>query len=439
VIARTNPDQVFAETLPELFGEKRRVITELRRNAERINRETLLSGLEHKEEDVSFLAFEELKRRGELTVALVTPHLKHPSGKVSELCYRYLIERGEEVDPHEAYLNIKDETYNLQFTRDSMFRIPPYADPKAVVLEIYRSLTAEELLKLVDWESSVGHIAYAALARYHFASVSARLRTDLTEEFQADEHRFLEVATTKWAEFYSKPEGSYFQYGLSMLSGRPRLNEEEYTPEASAKREAKSTKNRYIAAALSGIVANGSVADVEFGRKYLSSDNYDVRLEAVRIIERFGDENDVPALIDTAKTTEGILQETTTRAALNRTSDVRENARALMLTTKDVVIGITIGYLLNQRNLPRTALFLEPFLLEKSDVVRKKTVAFFVTKLSEEELTQLLLKYTGQATYYYDVVCWLDRVLYAPQPLKEVYRRKLEDEIIQEPFDEQRD
>lgn len=439
VIARANPDQVFVETLPELFADKRMVIAELRQNAERISSETLLSGVEHEEEDIRFLAFEELKRREELTVDLATSHLKDSSGKVSELCYRYLIEHDGKVDPLEAYLNIKDETYNLRFNRDSIFRTPPYASPKAVILEIYRSLSAEDLWKLVDWDSPVGHIAYATLAHYHFASVSARVRTDLNEEFRTEEQRFIEVATAKWAEFYSKPEGSSYKYALSMLSGRPRRIEEEYTPEASAKGEAESAKNKYIVAALSGIVVNGSAADVELGRKYLSSDNYDIRLEAVRIIERFGSENDMPALIDIAKTTEGILQEAAALAALKRTSDVLETARALILTTKEVVISIAIGYLLNERNSARVALFLEPFLLEKSDVVRKKTLAFFVTKLSEEDLTQLLLKYTGQATYYYNVVCWLDRVLYAPQPLKEAYRRKLEDEIIQDPYNELRD
>lgn len=435
VLARTTPDQVFAEPLPDLFSEKRKIIAELRRNAERINKDTLKKGVEHTDEDIRLLTLEELNRKGELTIDIATSRLKDSSGKVSELCHRYLIERGEKLDPLEVYLNIKDETYNLQFSYDSIFRTPPYADPEAVILEIYRGFSTEDLWKLVDWESPIGHVAYAALARYHFDEVSARIRADLSEDFKTYEERFLEIATAKWEEIYSKPEGSYLRninFGFSLLGRQQTRNEEEYTPEASAKREVVSAKNKYVTEALAGIVVNGTTSDAEFGRKYLLSDDYNTRLEAIRIIGKFGNENDVLALIDIVKTTEGILQEAATRAALGRTSDIRETARNLLLTSKEVVVSITIGYLLNERNLARTALFLEPFLLEKNDDIRKNIVAFFAIKLSEEELTQLLQRYTGQITYYYDVVCWLDRILYAPQPLKEMYRKRLENEIIQE-------
>ena len=39
----------------------------------------------------------------------------------------------------------------------------------------------------------------------------------------------------------------------------------------------------------------------------------------------------------------------------------------------------------------------------------------------------MLLEYPTRSTYYYDVVTWLDRLLYSPSPLKELFARELEE------------
>jgi hypothetical protein len=66
---------------------------------------------------------------------------------------------------------------------------------------------------------------------------------------------------------------------------------------------------------------------------------------------------------------------------------------------------------------------------DKWDTVRLRVLAYFIEKYSVEELERLLeryfQRYSNGETYYYDVVCWLDRVLYAPTRLKETYRHLL--------------
>jgi len=72
---------------------------------------------------------------------------------------------------------------------------------------------------------------------------------------------------------------------------------------------------------------------------------------------------------------------------------------------------------------------MERMLLENSDVVRRKSVGFFADSYEKDDLEKLLDRYITQPTYYYDVVCWLDRILYAPAQLKAMFIRQLAKEL----------
>jgi len=74
--------------------------------------------------------------------------------------------------------------------------------------------------------------------------------------------------------------------------------------------------------------------------------------------------------------------------------------------------------------------FLEPLLKDENDVVRRKVAAFFAMKFTAEELEALLGRYTSQLPYYFDVVCWLDRILYAPAQLRQFFTRRLNDDLL---------
>jgi hypothetical protein len=77
------------------------------------------------------------------------------------------------------------------------------------------------------------------------------------------------------------------------------------------------------------------------------------------------------------------------------------------------------------------ATFLEPFLYNDREKIRLKVVAYLSERGSHHELEELLRKYTMPPRYFFDVVCWLDRILYAPTRLREAYRTQLSREILQ--------
>ena len=437
ILARTSPAQVLTEPITQYLADKDKIISALNSNADKLSSESLLLTLRSSEADEDFRVFaiEELKRRGGLTSEIAVSLLEGSKGRVAEVCYRWLIDQGQKFPVEEIYLKVGDETFNREYSRDAKKNNREYVDSSAVILEMYKTSSAEELWSLVDWNSQFGYLAYKALALYHFDQVSGQLRKDLNEDFASYESNYLPAAIDKWKAWYeedaSRPLyrrrfgwGSLFN--LSLHSNEKR---EEQTPEASAQRESNGIKKKYLAAALAGIVQNGEAKDIHYGRKCLSIDEYDVRVEAAKVIEQFGDEDDNQALIDLAKKTEGVLQELAAKAALKHSSDMFDTAAALLPGAKDELAGIVVQYLLAHRESAATQDFLERMLLENSDVVRRKSVAFLAAANEEVDLEKLLHRYIAQPTYYYDVVCWLDRILYAPAQLKEMFIRQLETEL----------
>jgi len=182
---------------------------------------------------------------------------------------------------------------------------------------------------------------------------------------------------------------------------------------------------------LAGLAAHGDSFDLKFGRKYLSHDSYDVRLEATEIVERFGDQSDSQTLVQIAKSTEGILQEAAARAAMRLDPGPGNSASALLRTADKILISIVLQSFMSEDDTNEKNDFLEPFLTDEKEELRLSALAYLVKRYSEGDLENLLGRYTSQKPYYYDVVCWLDRILYAPSRLKEMYQRKLGEQIFE--------
>ena len=63
-----------------------------------------------------------------------------------------------------------------------------------------------------------------------------------------------------------------------------------------------------------------------------------------------------------------------------------------------------------------------PLLHHESDEIRKLAVFYFTRKLTNKKLEQLLDQYLSSSTYYYNVIHYLDRAIYAPRVLKSSFR-----------------
>jgi hypothetical protein len=293
------------------------------------------------------------------------------------------------------------------------------------------------LNRLAKWQENLGPLAYRALAVYHFTQEGHRIRADLEGGYKDDFSAFLEASKTEWAQrqpvFRGRSnDASSLRRGMLAQLFLPTLPErgEVISVDELAKEDAENKRNEFVTAALAGLASNGESTDVQFARHYTSTESYDLRLEAVKVITRFGNSSDIPTLLDIAKHSEGMLQEVAARGAMRLNPEPGVAARELLLTGDAILIGIVVQSLLATNAGKTSAEFLESFLDNDKAELRTGVLAYFGEKSSEEELSGLLERYTSRQVYYYDVVCWLDRMLYAPPKLRDVYTKTLKRQLF---------
>lgn len=397
IIARNDPNHAIRELIEIQKTVPAEILAELKKQATCIDKDLLTNMLRYPDADIHILAINELAQRGELSKELALKLLKDPSLEVKKVCYMELIKQGTELDPDEVRKALEEpppgERYGL--LQAFSYRL---VDPDEVILALYRTFTYDRLLSQADYFSVDGSIAYKALVLDHFPKISEQTRSDLSDSFETVKQRSIEKYRAK--------------YGNITI---PTLKEELD----------KFIRRNFMSAALSGLAIHGEPSDIQIGRRYLLESDNRVRLEAVRIVERFGDASDVGILIDIAKDSYGKLKELAAFAAIKLAPGVSGAACTLLETEDQILVGLAVKSLLEEDSAEVLQL-LEPLLVSKNDITRPKVLVYFVKKCPEEELKQLLSRYIKRPNYYYNIICWLDRVLYAPPPLKQMYMQELE-------------
>lgn len=95
------------------------------------------------------------------------------------------------------------------------------------------------------------------------------------------------------------------------------------------------------------------------------------------------------------------------------------------------VVRLSLKWLLGQEHDPYVDKVKE-LLYRKTDQIRLCALSYLVYVLECSALEELLDEYpNAQRYYYYNVICWLDRVLYAPRGLREEYVRQIKEKICE--------
>jgi hypothetical protein len=330
---------------------------------------------------------------------------------------------------------LPDYYLSRRLNRSIIFKPSPLFDKEGILLALFKRYDFEQLMGLAGWDTLGGVDAYRALALDRFAEFADRLRSDLRDEFAAVAQEYyqqqLAVLTmdsereTATRPYDFTPSFSGLFSGGFFATQRSNQQKQQITPESSAQWQVDYQKTEYVTAALAGLARNGEQSDVEFGRRYIYHDEYDLRLEAVRIVSRFGTEADAADLVRIAKGTEGELKEIAARAALRVSEFTSDLVKDLIETGEDAITSVVVIELTGHEDKARMAALLEPYLYAENQIVRTSVMAFFSATLTREELEQLLDRYLSAATYYYDVVCCFDRALYSPPNLLAAFSRKM--------------
>lgn len=440
VLARTDPERAVVELLTETGVEARSVLNELLPRTAEIHLETLRKAREHPDRDVKLFAVNDLVRRGELTTEDANALLQDKDSSVKAAAYRFLIERGTEFDPGDLVLDLPDDAFGRQMPRKMIVRPSPRFDKNEILMMFFRRYDFDRLLDFTNWDNAANSVAYRALAVGHFPRFAERLRANLSDEFAGAAEACYQEQLAYWEENLrrddSRPKEAMPRWenllSGGLLSGAfraPPSERPKVTPQSMARSHVEYIKTELIKSALTGLAEHGEESDIVFGRRYLYHDDYDLRLEAVRIVSRFGTGGDASDLIKIAKSSDGILPELAARGAVRVSGFNPDVIKNLLETRDEVLVSVVISELISYDDKDAAGALVESFLNDESASVRNKIVAFFISRFTHEQLEQLLTRYISAGMYYYDVVCRLDGVLYAPSVIAEHIRNEAAGEI----------
>ena len=411
ILARLDPNRAFSEMIANdasVSGDK---LQSLLTHLSAVDDQTLLSGTRSSMESTRRASLEELLRRGSLSTQLAEELTKDPSLVVRAIAFQTLAARGSLPDLETVRRALKetdDEGSSKTWRTASLAALmggrasESLPDIDSIIVTFYRTQSTETLLSAVDWFSSEGHLAYEALARDRFDEISAELRSDLVDGFK----RIKDESSRRVEKKYGPEGGPKYVEAFQEYEGF--------------------IGSQFTKAALCGLAENAQPQDAALARPYLTHTYWFVQNPAVTVVAKFGNQEDVGVLLEIAKATYGEAAKEAAAGALRLSPDPVKVARELLQTTKSDVAKVAFDWMYQQDSREVGDLFVE-LLDGKDDARRVRALYYFFSHLQREELETMLEEYLSKDIYYYNVVTWLDRVLYSPSPLREVFVKELQE------------
>ncbi|WP_196523071.1 DUF4062 domain-containing protein [Nostoc commune] len=392
IIARHDPNRALLDIIDNQTTFSPQIFSEIEKQSNNLEKDVILKGIQHHNSQIRVFAIKHLAKLDILSENQLFDLLKDESIDVKKICYQTLANKGIEINLLE---------FNEVFKNSKGLLSGDLNIIEKITVAVYRGLTPEKLLQQIDWLSNNSTIAYQVLAQEHFPMFSEVVRSDLENNFEELKQKSIE-------KMYGKYEKDYVD---GFLVGLNNTEIDEFV------------KNKFIVAALSGLAMHGNTDDIYWGRRYIleSKTLPDVRLEAVKIIERLGDNSDTNTLISVIKDSYGELQELAARASLKLSPGIDGAASALLETGDRILVKLAIEALMNEDKL-KVSKLLEPMLNNENQFLRVQVLVYFIRNCSTDELEQILSRYIKKPQYFYNVIYWLDRILYAPSPIKEMFK-----------------
>ena len=420
ILIRYQPNDALVQLLENRVTISDLIITQFRNQSEFLSEENLLKGLKHQNSEIRLISLENLVDKKILSESQLRELINDKSTVIKRICYEEIIRLGGDVGLEELKTNF-GENWILQNELLNLL----------TAFFIHKPL--QDLVNEVSEFSFDSYIAYKVIATEYFDCIAENIREDLENEFtnfakenitqriisQFKVHELLDLA---------KHEVNIDEKNLI----NEHLDQIDKIIEDRKKMFNKYNKHQFIGAALSGLLLHGNYEDIKWGRKYLvksSNITNSPQIEAIQIVEKYGDSSDVTALIDIAKESYGELSNLAAQAAIKLSSGINGAALELLRSEKSNLVRIAIkSFETEDRTKVRE--ILEPFLRKENRLLHSYALLYFLKYSSHEELEDLLDRYL-QERYYYHVVCLIDRILYAHFPYREMYLNKFEDELNQ--------
>ena len=358
-----------------------------------IGTELFKKALAHPNAEVQLFAAKELTARSSITVEEIKA-LKDSEGacEVFRLFYLKAISAGKKFPPEEIRQALEPKDIMLALGLGSLGRI----DANPVIAELFKLYTYEELSGILDSESDDSLIAYRVLAEKHFNKFGNKIREDLKTDF-----------ASLRAKFKSNDSGLGLSAALTYFSRM------KWTPNIIA----------LTAAGLSGLALSGSHSDHDLIIPFLKHKSDQVRIAALSALRRVGAPNDVEVALEIAENSNGGVSIEAAKTALALSSG-DASASCLVKSKKVELVKLAIRKLItfdSKEVWPK----IKYRLYDENDNIRSLICAYAIKKLSRQDLAKLLDVYLSEERYFYSVVYFLDRVLYAKGPLRNLFVKEI--------------
>ncbi len=336
--------------------------------------------------------------------------------KFDETAYFGLHEIGVEFDLAAAKEKVGDDSKKKQnnallFSSARDLPVEPTLSFEVIALARLRGRTEEELERSVLWHD--GKNAYEVLGMDHFDNYAPKIRADLADGFErlhsdwiADSERQI---MSQIPSDLIPPE----KHELFTKIVREQIRQTEKFEDF--------IREQFTAAALRILAAIGDASDLPLARDHLLSGKLIRPMGAVEIVRKYGGDADVEALIKLTRDTYSEQRVASATAALEVSVDKLAAIRSLLSIGESAVAAIALRYAVDHLEKDAAQEIAREALSSKDTGTRQEATAVLVRVSERDELERELAAYQHEGPYYYNVVCWLDRVLYAPEPLRERY------------------
>lgn len=262
------------------------------------------------------------------------------------------------------------------------------------MVALRRMSTEQELRFDLNWYLGQTPPYYEALGRDHFDSFGDQVRRDLDDGFQT----FREESRAALEERFA---------GLDLTD---LLQESDYTEAA------------FTAAALEVLAEHGGPEDRERVLRHLNDSNWQLRATALHALTRVGEAPDAAHAVREATGTDDGTADSRREAAEIAIALSPASANELLEATDPGVVRVAVAALSAEADGIES---LNTLLNHQADDVRVAAVAKLASALGNDQLEAMLDAYLQQERYFYNVVVWLDRLVFAQEPFRTRFAKEL--------------
>jgi len=366
------------------------------------------------DESARFKAMEAVK--GEMEKGELRDLTQDDNLDIAAAAFMELIARGHEVDEEEIDEQLDTNQKNEQAQSKSLFAQAfgvHFGQPRTysrddVLFNFYKTHNGEELRAEVTWTSIKSPIRYAALADQNYDEFEATLKEDIasgferirSEEVRQLENEFGSAAEgmiEKLDEYEDFIRGSFYRAAFQVLAQHATPNDLEIARSFAHDPHQSVLKDTTLEYALDIIAQFGTEEDADLIEQFVNSSRYSLKYKAASMLFELDPERRQEHALELLEQDEWKLKKMAFRCSLN----------------EEEVLPVNV---------------VREMLYESDEQTRLGALAYLVQKLDDNGIEDLLEDYPNADDfdfYYYDVICWLDRLVHAPDPIRESYRDRL--------------